>query len=457
MAHLQNNFLEACKSNTPDVVRNILAHGIVLSEDLKKAFKYAVSQNHVELVKILIQHGIDEKLIGSCLETAPSYDLVNVLLDAGADKNSIGLTIAFYPINGNDTETLRLLIDRFVGSNDFETVTTCSRLKACEEGKLDIVRVLTEYAHVSDQSHIKTACLYGHIDILDYLVSVENPMLLFLETYLKDSIFYGKTQIFKYLLPKCMKHKSFTMNTFGIYFSRSIEKYPDIAKLLLLHNDGTLPIEYGFEKACAVGNLEIVQACVSFLHLHNKITPRSVSDKCAFWYGIRSAVQSNHRSVVEFLLDYQKSEELYRNAIIRCIRDGNSFLVEILLEKYNKNFPEESKRSLPENPNENSYCIFFLRAVHGRRYNIARFIVGNYEIPIEKLKIHDTSSEIRKFLHNRQFKIVTDENCAICWSTTGEYCCPGKVCSAVFCEDCFDKCLQISDTCPHCRQKNIIS
>ncbi len=137
----------------------------------EQAFQNAVLNGHIEVVKLLIERGIDIRVDNdNALRTASKFEIVKLLVDNGAN------------IHANDNEALQL---------------------AVENGHIEVVKYLVGQGaniHRNDDEPLQLAVWYGYIEIVRFLLERGANIYANDDKAFINAIEYGYYNILKLLV-----------------------------------------------------------------------------------------------------------------------------------------------------------------------------------------------------------------------------------------------------------------
>ncbi|KAJ0415168.1 ankyrin repeat-containing domain protein [Aspergillus carlsbadensis] len=168
--------LTAIRYNSPSVMELLLDRGALLkASEAPTALQFAISNNHVEVARILLERGISNLDDASLTMAAGrSGEMVKLLLDQGADPNSSGRG-PDYPILAAIRSGLEDAIARLMEAGVDTVLQEEALVLAAGKGRLSIVEAVVKHgAHnlVSSFGHsaVLEAVRTGYAEIVKYLL-----------------------------------------------------------------------------------------------------------------------------------------------------------------------------------------------------------------------------------------------------------------------------------------------
>lgn len=301
----------------------------LLDDYFRSPIYFAVKNEHVQIVQLLVHHGADvnkphaDVQVDACLIVAARSgraDIIQLLLDHGADVNATSenresaLGVA---CDGGHFEATKLLLQYGVGPAKCDRDRNSPLYTASAKGYLKIVKILLEVTpDISIDSRnddgwtpLHAAARGGHLKVVKMLVK-RGADVRALHSYKGSPLFCGVTSkqaaVCKYLIEKgadvCQgDDRGHTPLTQAV-------KYDDIeiTKLLLNHGAGVAGTVRPFHETClhlachaGEGKLEIVKLLVQ--HGAN-VTARNRAGECP----IDLAISRDRNDIARFLYELRR-------------------------------------------------------------------------------------------------------------------------------------------------------
>lgn len=175
-----------------DIVKYLVENGA--SIDNKNLLYSAIGGGNLEIVKYLVEKGAninDPHLLSYAVE-CDNFEIVKYLVDKGANVNNSS-TLSNAVLN-NNLEIVKYLVEKGANANDLSSL-----YNAINNDNLEILKYLVgKGANVNRSDLLSTAASCGNIEIVKYLVEVGANIKY---TYaITNATSYGNFEIFKYLV-----------------------------------------------------------------------------------------------------------------------------------------------------------------------------------------------------------------------------------------------------------------
>ncbi|XP_071090384.1 uncharacterized protein [Haliotis cracherodii] len=326
----------ACEGGHVEIVKLLVENGLDVSQSdyYDTALLSACKGGHVEIVKLLVENGLDvsqsdygDRALESACEGG-HVEIVELLLENGLDVSlsddyDTALEIA---CEGGHVEIVKLLVENGL---DVSHYGYTALLSACKGGHVEIVKLLVENGLDVSQSDygdraLESACEGGHVEIVELLL--ENGLDVSLsddyDTALEIACEGGHVEIVKLLVENGLDV------SLSDYYDTALEiackgGHVEIVKLLV--ENGLDVSHYGYTAlwgACEGGHVEIVKLLVE--------KGLDVSHGCtALW----RACGGGHVEIVKLLVENGLDVSHYDDtALWMACKGGHMEIVKLLLE-----------------------------------------------------------------------------------------------------------------------------
>ena len=155
----------------------IEAFSNIKSSNIKEiAFERAVKWGHLDIVKYLVENGIDihtqndQALKYACIHGR--LEVVKYLIENGADISKVyenNMAVLIEVANNGYLNVIKYLLE-IINSTEYSEMIL---LTACVKGHLNMVKYLVEKGtniHFLNEQSLWSACQQGHLDIVKYLI-----------------------------------------------------------------------------------------------------------------------------------------------------------------------------------------------------------------------------------------------------------------------------------------------
>ena len=181
----QASFFERVRAGDLSAVRLFIAAGMDITKVRDKFYRtavmYAAEDGHVEVVRLLLEHGADINAPSKYGSTAWNFaawgghvEVVRLLLEHGADinaQNDDGTTALMSAASGGRVEVMRFLLEHGAdinAQNDDGTTALMIVARNAQENHVEVMRFLLEHgADINAQDNRgRTALMYPYTDFL---------------------------------------------------------------------------------------------------------------------------------------------------------------------------------------------------------------------------------------------------------------------------------------------------
>jgi hypothetical protein len=179
--------IKACRNGDLNLVRSLIENGSNVNYKDKfgiSSLIWASSRNHLEVVKVLIENGVENSDIKTSLLCASQHghlEIIKYLVSNGADvnhKSNTGWTSLMWASRNGHLETVKYLIEKGAEVNHKDNDGETSLMWASDKGHLETVKYLIyKNADVNHKNNNKEtslifASIQEHLEIIKYLISV---------------------------------------------------------------------------------------------------------------------------------------------------------------------------------------------------------------------------------------------------------------------------------------------
>ena len=339
-----------------ELVELLLEHGVDVSNRVncvrQTALHVAVRYDNVELVKLLLQHGFDVNKADGYGDTAlhvavesGNVELVELLLQHGVDVSNrvtcLGQTALHVAVRYGKFELVKLLLQHGFDVNKADECGQTALHLAVKSGKVELVKLLLQHgfdvnkADEYGQTALHLAVKSGKVELVKLLLQHGfdvNKADEYGQIALHLAVKSGKVELVKLFL-----QRGFDVNKADEYGQTALHLAVksgkvELVKLLLQHGfDVNRADEYGqtaLHLAVESGKVELVKLLLQHGFDVNR----------ADEYGqtaLHLAVESGKVELVKLLLqhgfDVNRADELGRTALHVAVESGNADVVEQLL------------------------------------------------------------------------------------------------------------------------------
>ncbi|XP_034251058.1 ankyrin repeat domain-containing protein 17 isoform X2 [Thrips palmi] len=321
----------------------------------------AASAGHVDIVKLLINHGADVNAQSSSGNTPLMYgcaggysEVVKVMLEAGAnveDHNENGHTPLMEAASAGKVAVAKVLLDHGAGINTHSNEFKESALTlACYKGHLDMVRFLLEEGadqeHKTDEMHtaLMEASMDGHVEVakllLDSGAQVNMPTDSF-ESPLTLAACGGHVDLAMLLIERGANIEEVNDEGYTPLMEAAREGHEEMVALLLSQGANiNAQTEETQETALTLA------CCGGFLEVADFLLKAGADLELGSSTPLMEAAQEGHLELVKYLLDQNANvtaqTQTGDTALTYACENGHTDVADLLLQ-YGSDLEHESE------------------------------------------------------------------------------------------------------------------
>jgi ankyrin repeat protein len=241
------------------------------------------------------------------------------------DALPISLLLHSYP----DSKTYRYQTNKKFILMDF--AVTLNQLAFIKQN--DVLFTETDRPHSENRSYFDTACLYGHLSIVKYILIRGLPNNHFNRKSLAQAVIGNQEEVVEFLLITHSNYITPGMITNAAYHAAKDDRLA-ILELLLMHVTDIRQCQYGdndtlLNLACKSGQLNAAKLIVNLF-------PELLDDDEEFDSYVSDAAEAGCHEIIEFLMSYEEDIPTYISNYSYLLLDasasGNANTVTYLLD-----------------------------------------------------------------------------------------------------------------------------